>query len=252
MAEKVNKPKKIKVFTKKKPASAEPVKKRRLTEEEKTARDARRVKAIQQKRARREKALAVFAVMMAVYLGVIGIIAAYGILSFNSVAESDKVYSVEGYMGETKIFTVSAAQANNSYGLYVPFSTLTKLCPMSIAGDGDSVAIILPDTGDYIKCFSNSSSIWVNDAPCRLSSPVLFEESDYLIPVELLEYINGLKITYGDDRVCTLYRQDAETVLSASHSLPVGIDHIEFSPLYDTDYIYGDTGGGEDISDIIE
>lgn len=248
MAEKKNSGKKTKVFRKKPVQNQPPENKRKLTEEEKTARDARRVKAIQKRRARREKAIAVFAVMMAVYLGVIGIIAAYGILSFNSVAESDKVYSVEGYMGEERIFTVSASRANNSYGLYIPFSTLTTLCPMSIAGDKDGVAIILPDTGDYIKCFSNSSSIWVNDAPCRLSSPVLFEESDYLIPVELLEYINGLDVTYGDDRVCTVYRQDSDTVLSASHSLPVGIDNIEFSPLYDTDYIYGDG----DISDIIE
>ena len=155
-------------------------------------------------------------------------------------------------MGETKVFTVSAANANNSYGLYIPFSTLTKLCPMSIAGDKDAVAIILPESGDYIKCFSNSSSIWVNDAPCRLSAPVLFEESDWLIPVEMLEYINGITVTYGENRVCTVYVKDASQLLSASHSLPVGIDNIEFSPLYDTDYIYGEESETGETSDITE
>lgn len=240
-----------KLFVKKKAAPRPAENKRPLTDEEKFRRDTRKAKAIQRKRARRERAIAVTAVMLAVYLGIVGIIAAYGILSFNSVAESSKVFSVEGYLGETKVFSVSAANANNSYGLYIPFSTLTKLCPMSIAGDKDAVAIILPETGDYIKCFSNSSSIWVNDAPCRLSAPVLFEESDYLIPVELLGYINGITVTYGNDRVCTIFRQSASHRLSASHSLPVGIDNIEFSPLYDTDYIYGEESE-EDISDITE
>lgn len=220
---------------------------RPLTPDEITARDARKAAAIRRKRARREKLTAATAILLAVYLGIIGIIAAYGILSFNSVAESNKVYSVAGYLGDTKVFTVSASNANNSYGLYIPFSTLTKLCPMSIAGDKNSVAVILPDSGDYIKCYANSSSIQVNDSPCRLSSPVLFEEDDWLIPVEMLEYINGIEITYGTDRVCTVKIQSEDTYLSASHSLPVGIDHIEFSPLYDTDYIYGD-----DSSDTIE
>ena len=245
--------KKIKKLLVKKPAANKPVQnKRPLTEEEKYRRDTRKAQAIQRKRARREKTVAVIAVMLAVYVGVIGIIAAYGILSFNSVAESSKVYSVAGYMGETKVFTISAANANNSYGLYIPFSTLTKLCPMSIAGDKDAVAIILPESGDYIKCFSNSSSIWVNDAPCRLSAPVLFEESDWLIPVEMLEYINGITVTYGENRVCTVYIKNSSQFLSASHSLPVGIDNIEFSPLYDTDYIYGEESETGEESDITE
>ncbi|MBO5981827.1 MAG: hypothetical protein J6Q24_05205, partial [Clostridia bacterium] len=192
MAERKPVKKTRKLFVKK-PVPQKPVQNRRpLTEEERFERDTRKAESIRRKRARREKTVAIVAVMLAVYVGVIGIIAAYGILSFNSVAESSKVYSVEGYMGETKVFTVSAANANNSYGLYIPFSILTKLCPMSIAGDKDAVAIILPESGDYIKCFSNSSSVWVNDAPCRLSAPVLFEESDWLIPVEMLEYINGI------------------------------------------------------------
>jgi len=225
---------------------------RPLTPDEITARDARKAAAIRKKRARREKLLACTAVLLAVYVGVIGIIAAYGILSFNSVAESNKVYSVEGYLGETKVFTVPSSRATNSYGLYIPFSTLTKLCPMSIAGDKDAVAIILPESGDYIKCFSNSSSIWVNDAPCRLSAPVLFEEQDWLIPVEMLEYINGITVTHGENRVCTVYVKDASQLLSASHSLPVGIDNIEFSPLYDTDYIYGEESETGETSDITE
>ena len=244
----VAKKRSFKLFGKK--TAAKPIQKRRpLTEEEKFERDTRKARAIQRKRAKRERLTAVFSVLLAVYIGIIGIIAAYGILSFNSVAKSDKVYSVEGYLGEKRIFTVSAANASTSYGLHIPFSTLTKLCPMSIAGDKDSVAIILPETGDYIKCFSNSSSVWVNDSPCRLSSPVLFEENDWFIPVELLEYINGLKVVYGDDRVCTITLPSEDTVLSASHSLPVGIDNIEFSPLYDTDYIYGTPEESPEVSE---
>lgn len=222
---------------------------RPLTPDEITARDARKAAAIRKKRARKEKLLACTAVLLAVYFGIVGIIAAYGILSFNSAAESNKVYSVVGYLGEDKVFTVPSSRATNSYGLYIPFSTLTKLCPMSIAGDKESVAIILPDSGDYIKCYSNSSSIKVNDSPCRLSCPVLFEEEDWLIPVEVLEYINGIKVTYGKDRICTVYLASKDTKLSASHSLPIGIDNIEFSPLYDTDYIYGEES---DISDTDE
>ena len=87
----------------------------------------------------------------------------------------------------------------------------------------------------------------MNDAPCRLSAPVLFEESDWLIPVEMLEYINGITVTYGENRVCTVYIKNSSQFLSASHSLPVGIDNIEFSPLYDTDYIYGEESEEESI-----
>lgn len=238
MSEKPKSAKKRFLVKKKKTAQVTQTERRLLTDEEKYARDKQRAERIRKKRAIRERTVAICALMAAVYVGVIGIIAVYGILSFNSAVQSDKVYSVEGYLGEERVFNVPAATANNSYGLYIPFSSLEKLCPISVAGDGESINLILPDSGDYIKCFSNSSSIWVNDSPCRLASPVLFNKNDWMIPVELLEHINGLKVTYGDNRVCTLYRESLEVPLSASHSLPIGIENIEFSPLYDTDYFH--------------
>ena len=61
------------------------------------------------------------------------------------------------------------------------------------------------------------------------------------------EYINGITVTYGENRVCTVYIKNSSQFLSASHSLPVGIDNIEFSPLYDTDYIYGEESEEESI-----
>ncbi|MGM9658161.1 MAG: hypothetical protein ACI3W9_04140 [Eubacteriales bacterium] len=211
---------------------------RKLTPDEITARDAKRARAIRQKRRRRERAVAVTALLLTVYICIGAIIAIYGILSFNSVAENDKVYSIEGCLGDKKVFSVSASTANNAYGLYVSFTTLNRLCPISITGDANRIALILPDTDDYIECFSNSSSILVNDTPCRLSSPVLFTEDDWLIPVELLDnYVNGLTVTYGDNHVCKIVLADSSVVLTTSHSLPVGTANIEYSPLYNTDYI---------------
>ena len=81
----VAKKRSFKLFGKK--TAAKPIQKRRpLTEEEKFERDTRKARAIQRKRAKRERLIAVFSVLLAVYIGIIGIIAAYGILSFNSVA----------------------------------------------------------------------------------------------------------------------------------------------------------------------
>ncbi len=221
-------------MSEKKKASSEkqaPVR-RLLTEEEKFERDRRKAQAIRRKRQKRERALATVVLLAAVYIGIIGIIAGYGILSFTSAPKSDRVYSLQGYIGEEKVFTLSSAEATKTHGVYIPFSVLKKLTPFSVAGDEQKVSVILPDSGDYIKCFPSSSSVLVNDTPCRLSAPVVFEGDDWLLPVEMLEYINGITVTYQADGICKISIAEKDARLSASHALPVGIDNINYSPLY--------------------
>lgn len=159
--------------------------------------------------------LAILFVAGVLYLLTVLIIALFVWYSFSTPAESQTLYSLRIVTGEdgTRKASYSVEEANNSYGLYLRYSDLAPLCGFGVAGDGDRVTMYLPsDTAvgntelDSIVFFRNSSLIEVNGNHVRLSSPILFEGDDYLLPVSLFEgYLNGLEITYnGEDNICTI------------------------------------------------
>lgn len=158
---------------------------------------------------------AILLVAGVIYLLAVMIIALFVWYSFSTPAESETLYSlriVTEADGERKV-SYTVGQANNSYGLYLRYSDLAPLCDFGIAGDEEYVTLYLPPEGqvgneksDSVTFCRNSSLIYVNGNPVRLSSPILFEGTDYLLPVSLFEgYLSGLDITYNEeDRLCVV------------------------------------------------
>lgn len=149
------------------------------------------------------------------YLLAVMIIALFVWYSFSAPAESETLYALRivTEADEEQKTAYSVEQANNSYGLYLRYSDLAPLCGFGIAGDEEQVTLYLPAEGvvgneklGSVTFNRNSSLIHVNGNPVRLSSPILFEGEDYLLPVSLFEgYLNGLTITYDEEeKLCTV------------------------------------------------
>ena len=155
--------------------------------------------------------LAILFVAAVVYVALMLIIALLIWYSFGTLPESTTLYSLRVLEsdGETRIASYSVEQANNRYGLYVPYSVLAPYCAFGVAGDSERVTLYLPDAGGStgsILCNRNSSLVEINGNSVRLSSPILFEGDDYLLPVSLFEnYLSGLNIDYDEEKqLCTL------------------------------------------------
>lgn len=157
--------------------------------------------------------LAILFVAAVLYLLIVLIIAVCLWYSFSTPSESTALYSlrIETEDGNIKRASYSAAEANNSYGLYLRYSDVAPLCGFGIAGDEETVTLYLPGGGlvnstelESIVFHRNSSLIEVNGNHVRLSAPVLFEGEDYLLPVTLFEtYLTGLTVEYDEEeRLC--------------------------------------------------
>lgn len=155
--------------------------------------------------------LAILFVAAMTYLVLVLIIALLVWYSFGTLSENTTLYALNilDSDGETRIASYSVEEANNRYGLYIPYSDLAPLCGFGVAGDSEQITIYLPDAGGStgsILCNRDSSLVEINGNSVRLSSPILFEGDDYLLPVSLFEsYLSGLNIAYNDEKqLCTL------------------------------------------------
>ena len=155
--------------------------------------------------------LAILTVALVLYVIAVLIIAVFLWYSFGTTPKNTALYELQLLEsdGKTKVKTYSVNQANNRYGLYIPYSVLAGPCSFGVAGDGEQVTLFLPgadgETGS-IQCSRDSSLVRVNGTPVRLAAPILFEGDDYLLPVSLLEnYVTGLTVQYDkEEKVCTV------------------------------------------------
>ncbi len=159
--------------------------------------------------------LAILFVAGVLYVLIVFIIALLVWYSFSTPAESPTLYSLQVVTesNDQRRASYSAEEANNSYGLYLRYSDIAPLCEFGIAGDGDRITLYLPGNGlvgnpdqECIVLSRNSSLVEVNGNLVRLSSPVLFEGDDYLLPVSLFEtYLLGLDVKYDqEENLCTI------------------------------------------------
>ena len=205
------------------------------------------VKKAAKKRRRRSSAassiLAVLIVFLAFYLVISLFIAGLILYSFNSTAENTEIYSLNVIYDETVVYKADAQTVNNEYGLYVPFSYLSDIANIGLAGDGDDVTLFLIGTDNRIECTKNSSLIVINDNPIRISAPVLYENSDYLIPIVLIEnYINGIDVNYDDEKmICQVINDIGKSDIELKLHLPEDMEAAYFPDSY-KDYMY-DTSG---------
>lgn len=155
--------------------------------------------------------LAILLVAVTIYLVAVLIIAFFIWYSFGTLSENTTLYALRvlDSDGKTRIASFSVEQANNRYGLYVPYSVLAPVCSFGVAGDSEQVTLYLPDAGGStgsILCNRDSSLVEINGSSVRLPSPVLFDGNDFLLPVSLFEtYLAGLDVTYDTEtQICTL------------------------------------------------
>ncbi len=183
--------------------------------------------------------LAYFIVFLAFYIALSLLVGALIIYSFNDTAKNTEIYSINIVYGEKTLHKMEAREANNEFGLYVPFSYLTEIGSFGIAGDGDDLTLFIIGTDNRIECTKNSSLIVINDNPIRISAPVLYEEGEYLFPVVLLEnYINGIDVSYDDDKmVCSVASDIGKTNVALKLLLP---EEMEKSYFPDSYKYYGD------------
>ena len=180
--------------------------------------NARREKAEAKKERKREKrrlTLAVLLIFLTVYVVLSLVVIGFYYFSFRSGSKSQTLYSVKtvrftlksnGSYKKTTLSSIDSDTANMSYGLYIGFDALNELCDFSIAGNNEKLTMIIRGTDEYAELFANSSFVYVNENPVRLSVPVLYSGGKYHIPMEFVdEYITGVEVEYDDDEeLCTV------------------------------------------------
>ena len=178
--------------------------------------------------------LAVLIVFLAFYLVITLFVGGLILYSFNSTAKNTEIYSLNVVNNDKVLHKVVAKEANNEYGLYVPFSYLSEIASFGLAGDGEDVTLFVIGTENRIECTRNSSLIIINENPVRISSPILYENGEYLIPISLLEnYVTGLSVTYDDDKmICSVSPAEGKPKVALTLLLPEDMEQAYFPDSY--------------------
>lgn len=199
-------------------------------------------KAAKKRRRRKNKfaqIMAVLIVFLAFYLAISLFIALSIYYSFNNTIENTDIYSLNVAYDKTVLHKQEAQEANNEYGLYIPFSYLAEIGAFGLAGDGDDVTLFIIGTDNRIECTKNSSLVVINDNPIRISAPVLHQDGEYLFPIVLVEnYINGIDVSYNDEEmICLVSSKLGKTNIELKLLLPEDMKGAYFPDEYK---YYGD------------
>lgn len=204
--------------------------------------------AAKKRRRRRNKfsqIMAVLSVFLAFYLAITLFIAGSIYYSFNATAKNTEIYSLNVIYAETTLHKIEAQEANNEYGLYLPFSCLSDIGTFGLAGDGEDVTLFIIGSDNRIECTRNSSLVVINDNPIRISAPILYENGEYLIPIVLVEnYINGIDVIYDNEKmVCSVANNSGKTNVELKLLLPEDMNGAYFPDEYK---YYGDPNASEE------
>ena len=149
---------------------------------------------------------------------------AFVVYSFNDIPDNPDDYEISIIYNDKEIYDLDADEANNEYGLYIPFSYLSEISSFGLAGDGDDITLFVIGTDNRIECTRNSSLITINNNPIRISSPILYddESKEYLIPVSLLEnYVTGIDVSYNSEKmICSISSTVSKTDVALKLLLP--------------------------------
>lgn len=176
----------------------------------------------ERKREQRRLIFAVLLIFLTLYIVFSLIVVAFYYFSFRSGSKSQTLYGVEtakyvlksnGSYKKSIFSSIDAETSNMGYGLYIGFDELNDLCDFSSAGNNESFTLIIRDTDEYAELFANSSFLYVNENPVRLSAPVLNKNGKYYIPMEFVEeYIIGIDVEYDkDEKLCTVSIKESKT-----------------------------------------
>ncbi len=163
------------------------------------------------KHSRMAETFVTVAITMLVLIIIITALAAGVIyMIYDSASDSSGLYSLRLVKNGKTAVTVSSSSANRVYGLYVPYSAVACIADISIAGDDQKINLVCLPSQSMIACTDNSTQIYVNGSSARLSAPVIFTETDILLPVELFQnFVFGIDVTFDEGtHVCKLSRDD--------------------------------------------
>ncbi len=181
---------------------------------------------------RASQVLAVLVVFLAFYAVLTLFVAGLILYSFYDTSDNTEIYSLSIVFDEKQISSLKAEQANNEYGLYVPFSNLAEIGAFGLAGDGDEFSMFIIGTDNRIEGSINSSLVIINDNPVRISAPIVYDKEleEYMIPIVLIEnYINGIEVTYDDEKmVCKVSSDKSKTNVALKLLLPQGMQNAYF------------------------
>lgn len=183
--------------------------------------------------AKKQRITVVLTLFLTLYLVISLFIASYIYFSFDKESKNADIYSLQLKHDEKRIHTFDSKEVNNSYGLYVPYQKLSDVCNLSIVGDSDTVIIMIsPDCGT-IKCTKDSSLIYINNNPVRVSAPVLFGKNDYLIPIELIDlYFIGVDVAYNNDKMLCIISTATKSPITLKMQLPTELEKTYFDDNY--------------------
>ncbi len=133
---------------------------------------------------------------------------------FYSGTNSNELYSIVLRKDGVRVSSISASNANNSYGLYVPYGRISEIADISIVGDEEKVTLICLPSGGTVTCNADSTLIYINGSAARLSIPVIYSGGEWLLPAEIFEnYIFGIQVTFDEDtHVCTIEHKSENDV----------------------------------------
>ncbi len=174
--------------------------------------------------------------VLAVYAVLSLFVYALVMYSFNTSPDAPDDYGVHIIYGKETLHKLKESQANNEYGLYVPFSYLSEISSFGLAGDGDNISLFVIGTDNRIECTVNSSLVVINDNPVRIASPILFddESGEYLIPVSLVSnYITGIDVNFDDEKmICKISSSGSKANVSIKILLPEPMKGAYFPDSY--------------------
>lgn len=209
---------------KKKPVSAKP--KLKQVQKKKRKNNSGRASAV----------VAYLIVFLVFYLIISLFVAGLVLYSFYDTADNTEIYSLSVVYDEKQIYSLKANDANNEYGLYMPFTQLAEIGSFGLAGDGDKYSLFIIGTDNRIEGTVNSSLVVINDNPVRISAPILYDSElkDYMIPIVLIEnYINGIDVSYDDEKmVCAVSSSLSKANVSLKLLLPQGMANAYFPDSY--------------------
>ena len=182
--------------------SGAPKRVRRLTPEEI---EERKLKLAERKRERRATLVARLIFGGVVYLVCCIVIAGVALSAYFWSSESElaelNIVDAKGnvlYEAKDEAFIINNVP-------YVSATGLAKIYDFTLAGDKTRVSMHFHNVDESISFTKDSTGVYINGQPVRLTSPIIFTD-DYYIPLELIRnYFLGATIRYDkEEGVATL------------------------------------------------
>ncbi|HPE95202.1 MAG TPA: hypothetical protein PLT66_03955 [Bacillota bacterium] len=163
---------------------------------------------------KKRKLTAALVVFLTFYIVLMLISTIFFILFLHSTKPSEQALSLTVLYDDDDKTKYSQESVFINGALYIPYAELDKIGDFIITGDSHRITIISGTSDDYCTLYDDSLFMYVGNVPFRLTSPVIFGDSDYYIPIEIVEnYMLGVTVEYDLKKsVCTVSCTDPDAI----------------------------------------